>query len=286
MSARRLPSRVGLAPSHLESADLSAIRDMELVRDTDGVAHVFACSGGKDSTAMVLRWKELHPTMPINALCTPTGRELPEMQAHWELLGELLGRPLLRVTNGTLDSWIAKWKLPSSRARWCTRVLKLIPMEVFARHHPQVRMYVGLRADEPGRLGLLSETIDEVHPLRDLDWGLEEVVDFLRARGIRIPRRSDCDCCFFQRLGEWYELWKTRPDRWRHAVADEKRTGHTFRRTGQDTWPAALVDLGAMFEAGRIPVGVRPALLGQVSLPFGANYDDYDEGEHCRVCSL
>ena len=65
------------------------------------MTHVVALSGGKDSTAMALRLAEVEPREYVY-ICTPTGRELPEMEAHWSRLETLLGAPLLRVTNGSL----------------------------------------------------------------------------------------------------------------------------------------------------------------------------------------
>ena len=64
---------------------------MKLRRDSDGLAHIVALSGGKDSTAMALRLAELNPDVPYNYICTPTGDEFPEMFAHWRRLGDMLG---------------------------------------------------------------------------------------------------------------------------------------------------------------------------------------------------
>ena len=69
--------------------------NIDLVRrDMEGRAHVVGLSGGKDSTAMALRLVELNPTTPYTFICTPTGDELPEMEAHWKLCEGLLGQPL------------------------------------------------------------------------------------------------------------------------------------------------------------------------------------------------
>ena len=62
----------------------------------DDKTHIVALSGGKDSTALALRLKEIEPRNYIY-VCTPTGDELPEMIAHWHKLSSLLGQPILRV---------------------------------------------------------------------------------------------------------------------------------------------------------------------------------------------
>jgi predicted PP-loop superfamily ATPase len=50
--------------------------------------HIVALSGGKDSTAMALRLRELHPDVPYRFIITPTGNELPTMDAHWAKLDD------------------------------------------------------------------------------------------------------------------------------------------------------------------------------------------------------
>ena len=61
--------------------------------------HIVALSGGKDSTALALRLAEVEPR-DYEYLCTPTGDELPVMEAHWRHLETLLGGPLADATQG------------------------------------------------------------------------------------------------------------------------------------------------------------------------------------------
>ena len=97
------------------------------------VTHIVGVSGGKDSTALALLLAEREPR-DYTYLITPTGNELPEMEAHWAHLEILLGKPLTRVTNRTLDAWIDEFNaLPNHRQRWCTRLLKIEPTIAFVR---------------------------------------------------------------------------------------------------------------------------------------------------------
>lgn len=81
-----------------------------------------------------------------------------------------------------------------------------------------------------------------------------------------MPKRGDCDYCFFQRLIEWWELWSNYPDRYAEAeehervVSEARGKPYTFRSPQRDTWPAALSELRAEFEAGRVPKDTRSAL--------------------------
>lgn len=237
--------------------------------------HVVALSGGKDSTALALRLRELYPDRKFIWFCTPTGDELPAMLAHWEYLEGVLG-PITRVTNRTLDDWIEDFgALPNWRQRWCTRLLKIEPCLAYLAKLPRPVLYVGLRADEEERKGIYSENVRTVFPLREWGWGLQEVRGYLAEKGVKIPKRTDCARCYGQRLSEWYELWRDHRDLYKDAEQQEAKIGNTFRSPGRDTWPASLQGLRAEFESGRKPRGVRD----QIDL-----FDS--ENEACRVCRI
>ena len=176
--------------------------------------HIVALSGGKDSTVMALRLAEVEPS-DYEYVITPTGDELPEMYEHWKRLGALLGKPLKPITSGySLQGLIRKWNaLPNWRQRWCTRVLKIEPFNAYLMANLPATTYVGLRADEPEdiRRGTILggvEGITQRYPLREWGWGINDVRLYLEGRGVSIPQRTDCARCFFQRAGEWYELWQ------------------------------------------------------------------------------
>jgi len=245
---------------------------------TDAGPHVVALSGGKDSTALALRLAEIAP-QDYTYICTPTGDELPAMTAHWAKLETLLGKPLTRITNGTLESWIKHHgALPNWRQRWCTRQLKIEPFLAWLKARPDAIVYVGLRADEEERRGIISNDVDCRFPLREWGWGLAEVKGYLRERGVTIPRRTDCARCYGQTLLEWYDLWRGHPDIYADAERQEAEIGHTFRSPGRDTWPAPLLDLRLEFAGGRLPRGAAPL--------FPVDDDEADEQQACRVCRL
>lgn len=262
--------------------------------------HVAAFSGGKDSTAMVLAMLERGYRVD-RLLITPTGDELPEMQAHWDAIAKRVGLPLERPAGPTLAEAMEKNNaVPSNHMRFCTRLVKIQPVIAWvARQSAEhvVTLYVGLRADEEERTGIVSEKIQTRFPLRELGMGLRDVWTFLRERGVVIPRRTDCARCFYQKLEEWYLLWRDHPDIWAAAEADEAHYGYTFRTPGRDTWPTALKDMRARFEDGQIPIGAQKLERRE---RFTEAYGDApprvqltilgdEEAEHvskCRICSL
>jgi len=241
--------------------------------------HIIALSGGKDSTALALRLRELHPDVDYTYVCTPTGDELPEMFAHWRALGDLLGKRITPVmhTTGLKGVIRAQNMLPNFRARFCTRILKIEPYRAWLAQNTPCVSYVGLRADEEGRAGGAYGDIDGVEmrfPLREWGWSEADVWSYLDRRGVTIPYRTDCARCYHQRIGEWWSLWRDHPDLWADAERDEDEIGATFRTPGRDTWPTALRELRATFEDGRVPKTVKETLTGLRDV--GA----------CRVCSL
>ena len=234
--------------------------------------HVIGLSGGKDSTALALRLFEKEPR-DYDLVCTPTGDELPEMEAHWEKLEGIFGKKIIRVDPGyTLATLVRKMKmLPNFRARFCTRMLKIAPYEAWMKDQLPATSYIGLRADEEGRSGYKpiynSSEFTIRYPLREWGWGVGDVLTYLKRREITIPERTDCARCPFQRLSEWRALFLNYPDIYEDACADEDLTGHTYRSPSRDNWPAGLRDLAKEFESGRVP-------------------QERKRNEHCRACSL
>lgn len=231
-----------------------------------------AFSGGKDSTAMALLMAEAGEDFVL--LFTPAGNEPPELFAHIRDIAERVGKPLIQPENRPLDFWIHHHQaLPSWRMRWCTRSIKIEPCIVWLKQHPGTTLCVGLRADEEERRGLYGDYAEYRYPLRELDWGEADVLRYLADRGVTVPKRTNCMLCYDQQLGEWWELWKERPEEWAKGEAYEAQMGHTFRSPGRDTWPERLVDLRQRFEASEVPRGVD------------LNYGLFEDAPvRCRVC--
>jgi hypothetical protein len=242
------------------------------------VNHIGAISGGKDSVAMAVLLHEKNPDIEFTWVCTPTGNEPPEWFAHMKALRERIGPIVPIMYPGGLGGLIEQWNaLPNWRQRWCTRVLKIEPFAKFLSQNTPAKFYVGLRADEAEREGGDYQKVADVEmvfPLRDAGMGLSDVIEFNRSRGIEIPKRTDCMLCFFQRLIEWWELWRDNPDAYAEGERYEAMTGFTFRSPGRDSWPAALKYLRVEFESGRVPRETRQ------------KQDDLFSAMQCRVCRL
>ena len=234
------------------------------VETGDSVKHVIALSGGKDSTALALRLAEVEPG-DYTYVCTPTGNELPEMFAHWRKLGDLLGKPLTPImhTTGLHGLCRDQKMLPNFRARFCTRLLKIVPYRIWLAANTPCVSYVGLRADEEGRAGGAYDDIPGVEmrfPLREWGWDKAKVIGYLAEREVTIPKRTDCAICYHQQIGEWWDLWHDYPEEWAAGEALEAEIGATMRSPGRDTWPVAMKDL-------RLTKGRKLCFCGSVEWP-------------------
>jgi len=238
--------------------------------------HIVALSGGKDSTALAIRLAEIEPRNYIY-ICTPTGDELPEMETHWQKLSRILKQPILRVRDPeypTIYDLIEHFQaLPNFRQRWCTRILKIETAQQFYNLVKPAIIYVGLRADEEKRQGnkLYDADIEQRFPMQEWGWSIKDVWDYLGEKNITIPQRTDCAMCFYQRLGEWWSLWKYYPDYFKRLINLENKIGHTLMSPGKHKiWPHKLSDLGNEFAKGRLPRGV----------------ESNSQNQKCRACNI
>ena len=245
--------------------------------------HIVALSGGKDSTAMALALAEREPRDYIYVI-TPTGNEPPAMFAHWRKCADLLGKPLVPIMRHSLKGLVMSQRaIPNHRQRWCTRMIKLEPYYEWLAEQTPCTSYVGLRADEEGRPGMIFPDADGItmrFPMKEWGWTIDDVTDFLAERKIDIPSRTDCQWCFWQKLGEWYLLWRDNIESYMEAeeieafVTKERGEVRTWRSPSRDTWPAGLKELRERFEKGDVP---------QRSLDM---MDKRRLVGSCRVCTL
>lgn len=208
--------------------------------------HILGISGGRDSASLAVYMRQHHPQLPIEYFFTDTGKELPEVYSFLDKLEGFLGRPILRLNpDRDFDFWLDEYGnfLPSPRTRWCTRQLKLRPLEHWLKDDLEagtiINSYVAIRADEPSREGYQATSPNmRVHfPLRDAGIDRTGVIEILEQSDVGEPEyyqwrsRSGCTFCFFQQKIEWVRLAENHPDRFAEAVNYEKtalRDGSPF----------------------------------------------------------
>ena len=207
--------------------------------DIKRTRHVLGLSGGKDSAALAIYLKNQGRDEHIEYFFCDTGAELREVYDYLDRLEDYLGKPIERLSSGRdFDHHLKRFNgfLPAPHARWCTRVMKIEPLEAFIGTDPCVS-YVAIRADE-NRQGYISHkpNIKAAYPFIDDGIIRDDVIRILEDT-VGIPEyyrwrsRSGCYFCFFQRKDEWIGLADNHPDLFAAAKRYEKvdpQSGRTF----------------------------------------------------------
>ncbi len=205
----------------------------------DAVRHICGISGGKDSSALAVYLRNKVPDLEY--FFCDTGAELPETYEYLTRLEVILGKPIVRLNDRRgFDHWFEVFRgtLPSPQMRWCTKNLKIKPIEAWIGDAPALS-YVAIRADESNRKGYISTkpNIRTLFPFIENGIDADGVMRILADAGIGVPAyyewrtRSGCYFCFYQRKVEWLGLAERHPDLFDRAVAIEQKV---LRDSGAD----------------------------------------------------
>ncbi|MFF6843436.1 phosphoadenosine phosphosulfate reductase family protein [Streptomyces globosus] len=272
--------------------------------DTQKVRHVLGISGGKDSSALAVYMRNRVPEMEY--FFCDTGAELPETYEYLNRLEAALGKSIVRLNaDRDFDHWMEVYQgtLPSPQMRWCTKNLKIKPLEDWVGDD-KVISYVAIRADE-NRLGYVSTkpNIEAVFPFREDGIDKDGVMRILNEAGIGLPdyyewrTRSGCYFCFFQRKHEWVGLKERHPDLFDRAVEyeDKVRYRHTAMKGRNYTWSQGeslpeLIERKDEIEAKHQAALDRAAKRIKPNRPLlevlSDALDSDDDEAGCSVCHL
>ena len=232
--------------------------------------HIVSLSGGKDSTAMLLRMLEEGMPVDIILFCD-TGMEFDGLYHHIDKLEKYISRPITRIKsqqsfehlmlyhepkrkNPELVGRIG-FSWPGPRNRWCTAMLKTRIIDRYLRELSKkytLVQYIGIAADEPERIREFN------YPL--VNWGMTEAdcLAYCKERGFDwdglydIFHRVSCWCCPLQPLDELRKLRKHFPDLWEHLRWMDKQTWRSFLKT----YSVEQLETRFAFEEARLNVGL------------------------------
>ena len=203
--------------------------------------YVVNFSGGKDSTAMLLRLLELDMTVDEIIFCDTTA-EFPQMYEHVDRVEKYIGRPITRLRrehsweymllhhvkkNGTVG-----YSFPDFRNRWCTAYFKRDHIKSYLkdiRKTHTVIHYVGIAADEPKRVR------GESYPLVEWGWTEADCLQYCYDRGFdwgglyKVFNRVSCWCCPLKSLKELQALRENFPELWAKLEQWQTQTWRSFR---------------------------------------------------------
>lgn len=232
--------------------------------------HIVSLSGGKDSTAMLLRM--LEEGWPVDEiLFCDTGLEFEGMYHHIDKLEQHIGRPITRLKSAHDFEYLLLEHMPKRKNpelfgrkgyswagpknRWCTAVLKQRVIDCHLRElakEYELVQYIGIAADEPQRVRSYR------YPL--VEWGMTEAdcLAYCRERGFDwdglydIFHRVSCWCCPLQSYSELRKLRKHFPNLWTQLRAWDAQTWRTFLKH----YSVEQLEIRFAFEEERLAAGL------------------------------
>lgn len=228
---------------------------------------VISFSGGKDSTAMLLRMIDLNEKID-EVLTVDTGYEFPAMYLHIQSVRKIVEEHGIKFTqlraDKTLDYYLIEhpyeskkygpmkgYGWPGPHIRWCTKFLKTNVMKEYlsdlASQYNLIQC-VGLAADEVTRANRVSNK-GQRHPLIEWGWTETDCLQYCYNRGFswgglyKTFKRVSCWCCPLQPLSELKKLYRFYPDLWSRLLDLDSKVSCT--RPFKYTY--SVSDLGKRF---------------------------------------
>lgn len=190
---------------------------------------------------MAIYIKKKYPEIfeKLELFFTDTGSELPEIYTYLDKLEKYLGKKILRIKadpnhedkfkvvddhdeSNPFEDLLKQYKgyLPAPNARWCTRTMKIVPLEQWVGEDYCIS-YIGIRADEPDREGYnqrsKNKNIQPMFLYKSDGLVLQDIYKILE-NTVGLPEyykwrtRSGCYFCFYQRRVEWAILYILYPN--------------------------------------------------------------------------
>ncbi len=216
--------------------------------------HIVSFSGGKDSTAMLLRMMELG--MEIDEIVfADTGMEFPQIYEHIEKVEKNIGRKITVVksekdymyymfdhikTRGKNKGkkgymWMDWWN------RWCTSQLKQKPIRDYFKQFEskgiEIIEYHVIALDESERTNKNKDNTRLIkYPLIDWGWTEQDALNYCYENGYTWRglyehfNRLSCYLCPLQRLGELEKIYKYFPEQWKHMRELDRKNIQMFGR--------------------------------------------------------
>lgn len=207
-------------------------------------------SGGRDSSAMVVRWLESGQRLDFVIFCD-TGFEFAEMYEYVDKLDNFLyknyGMNITRLDScGEIERWAFEQRITRGERAgqfrglprrlgndYCTRETKIYPSKKFVLSKSQQKfrncVLIGYTHAEVqrGRVSNLDYAIAR-YPLHEWHWNERECEEFLKARGIANPlyrhfTRTGCYLCPKQSMRSLFKLYKHYPQYFAQMLEMESR---------------------------------------------------------------
>lgn len=215
--------------------------------------HVVSLSGGKDSTAMLLKMIEHHIHFDM-VVFNDTGIEFPEMYNHIKLIEERTGINIIRIKpKKSFEYYLFARKVkhkdgsfsngygwPNVFCRWCTARLKIEPYRYYMSNlHKKydIIQYIGFAYDEIYRTKRKNNNKwNFKFPLIEMQLKEKDCLEYCYQKGYTWGglydnfERVSCWCCPLQSLSDLRALWKNYPDLWEKLKTMDKNQRQLYKR--------------------------------------------------------
>lgn len=214
---------------------------------------VCSFSGGKDSTAMLIRLCKEGARLDDIVYVDCGSWEFPQMRSHVDTVEKLIQRSITRLLlNPDLDYYMFDyipsnpknktrvWERyhvrglgwPTPKIRWCNNIKR----KAITRAVSVSVQYVGISADEPHRAGRCRQRgSTKIYPL--IDWGMStsDCLAYCKSFGLDWSglynhfSNTSCWCCPLKPLHALRNLRKHYPNLWSRLLDMDSRSWNTFK---------------------------------------------------------
>ena len=226
---------------------------------------IVSFSGGKDSTAMLLRLLELNVKID-EIIFADTGFEFPELYEYIKTIEKHINRKITilnpepnkfkdwfygEVTRGRNKGKVRGFPLIAFPC-WWSRESKIVPLYKAQKEADIV--YVGIAYDEKNRMSKTDNKLK--YPLVDWKWTEQDCIDYLNKKDLFNPLYVNFDrlgCWFCQKQGikSLYVLWKNYPELWAKMKEWDKESkrvaGHYIKND------ISITEIENNFKNGKTP---------------------------------
>lgn len=236
--------------------------------------YIVSFSGGKDSTAMLLRLMELGEQIDEVLFCD-TYKEFPAMYKHIEKVRDLVESKGIKFTTikseKDFDYYLLEHKPNRKKdkysecsgyswcsfcSRWCSQLLKIQVIKKYLKEKKNLIQYVGIAADETKRLEReIAKKDNKLFPLVEWGWTEQDCLNYCYEKGFDWDglythfKRVSCWCCPLQSLEELRALRKHYPALWNELKELDKQTWRKFRKEATVAELEVRFDLEEAFAA-------------------------------------
>lgn len=211
--------------------------------------NIVSFSGGKDSTAMLLKMIKNNIKIDEIIFCD-TGMEFQEMYDHIEKVQKMIQMPITVLkSEKSFEYWMFEhiktkgknkgqkgYSWPDFRNRWCTQALKKQVVSKYLKQYKdkEIVEFHGIALDEKERANKNKEKKVK-YPL--IEWKMTEkdCLEYCYSKGLdwgglyRKLGRVSCWCCPLKSLKELEVIYNEYPKYWKKLKEWDSKTYRQFR---------------------------------------------------------